>query len=353
MIRKLALVLLFASVGCRGDLWYPPPAELIVESKEEFLLRYSRKPGQLDRYRASYSVRASGSSWMEEDVEQVIYDETIGEVREGLAQVAFRRRDLTRESRRQGRRGQIVEDVPLDRDPDITPNFFVERGSTRKYYVISSRGTFAMRKTRDPTKPGVEKFPYPFHYVIGESLAFLLPILPEEGKKVGVGARWVEELPIIIGRAYMRNDFSLKVEHTVKSVRVEREKKEGKSKKGEKPRVVRKYVVIEFKLAGSFDSGDEEYARRFTDQERTRLRLRTELTGEGKIYFDPVLGKAFWKTLSYTIVSEHGRRVMLPRGETTGETFQVETIETTFSFASRLMAPDEPVRRPRERQMGP
>ena len=76
MIRKLALVLLFASVGCRGELWDPPPAELIVESKEEFLLRYARKPGQLDRYLASYSVRASGSSWMEEDVEQVIYDET-------------------------------------------------------------------------------------------------------------------------------------------------------------------------------------------------------------------------------------------------------------------------------------
>ncbi len=353
MIRKLALVLLFASVGCRGDLWYPPPAERIEGSKEEFVLRYARKPGQLDRYRASYSVRASGASWMEEDVEQVIYDETIGKVREGLFQVAFRRRDLKRESRKQGRRGQIVEDVPLDRDPDITPNFFVERGSPRNYYVISSRGIFAMRKTRDPVKPEVERFSYPFHYVVGESLAFLLPILPEEGKKVGVGASWVEELPIIVGRAYMRNDFPLKVEHTVESVRVVREKKKEKSKKGEKPRVVRKYVVIEFNFAGSFDSGDEEYARRFTDKERTRLRLRTELTGEGKVYFDPVLGKPLWRSLNYTIISELGRRVMLPRGETTGETLQEETIETTFSFASRLMAPDERVQRPRERQLGP
>jgi len=339
MIRRLMPVLLLLVFGCGEDLWRPPAAMRVLASKEKFLLQYSRKPGQLDRYRASFTVRARGATWAEEDVEQVIYDETIYKVREGLHKVAFRRRDLTRTSRRQGRKGQIVEDVPLDRDPDITPNFFVERGNPRKYYVVSSRGIFAMRKARDRLDPDKERFQYPFHYVVGESLAFLLPVLPEEAKKVGVEDKWAEEIPVIVGHAYMRNDFFLKVTQVVESTALTEDK--------------RKLVVIGFKLEGTFDSGDPKFARRFTDEERTNTKLRTAVAGEGKVYFDPVLGKAIWKNLRYTVVSAYQRKALLPRGEGTGETSKEDVTETTFSFACRLMRPGEKVTMPREPRVGP
>lgn len=339
MIRRVLVVSFVALAGCRGELWYPPDAQKVPESREKFLLSYTRKPGQLDRYRASFKLKRTGSAWMEEEVEQVIYDETVSRDEEGRFQVAFRRRDLTRTARRQGRKGQIVEDVPLDRDPEITPNFFVERGTPRNYYVISPRGLFAMRKRHDPLNPEEERFQYPFHYVAGESLAFLLPVLPEKGKKLGVGGRWTVELPVIVGRSYGRNDFALEVEHTVESV-VEL----GGG---------RKCVVIDFKFKGLFDSGDEKFAKRFTDAERTRRKSRCEVTGQGKVYFDPVLGKALWKTLDYTVASRYGRKVLLPRGEKTGETMKVDVTETTFSFASRLMARGERVTRPRETRAGP
>ena len=339
MTRRVLSVSFVALVGCRGELWSPPDAQKVPESKEKFLISYSRKVGQLDRYRASFTLRRSGSAWMEEKVEQVIYDETISQDEKGRFQVAFRRRDLTRTARRKGKMGQIVEDVPLDRDPEVTPNFFVERGNPRNYYVISARGLFAMRKAHDPLNPEEERFMYPFHYVAGESLAFLLPVLPEKGKKLGVGGRWTVKLPVIVGRTYMRNDFILKVEHTIESV----------IKLGGG----RKCVVIDFKFKGVFDSGDEQFAKRFSDVERTRSKSRAEVTGEVKVYFDPVLGKALWKTLDYTVASRYSRRMLLPRGERTGETMKVEVAETKFSFASRLMARGERVTRPRETRTGP
>ena len=333
-MRKIVPFVVVLSVGCKPELWYPPAAQEISESKQKFTPRYARRPGQLERYRASFTQRMKGSTWTEEDVEQVIYDETIGKIREGLFQVAFRRRDLTRTSRGQGRRGVLVEDVPLDRDPDITPNFFVERGSARNYYVVSARGVFAMRKSRDPLNPEQERFLYPFHYIMGESLAFLLPILPKKGQKVGVGDRWVEELPVVVGRNYMRNDFPLKVEHTVDSV----------MRLNDGP----KCVVVSFKFEGLFDSRADEFARRFTDGERSRFHLRTEVTGRGKIFFDPVRGKALWKSLDYEIVREYGREEMLPRGGAEqGVKWQTDKTETTFSFRSRLMTRNEKVVRPR------
>lgn len=340
MIRKLLAAFIVASIGCRGELWYPPRAQRIPETREKFRLSYFRKPGRLDRYRASFTLSASGSTRMEEEVEQVLYDETTseGEGENGLFQVAFRRRDLTRTFRRWTKRGLVIEDVPFDGDPDITPNFFVMRGSPRNYYMVSRRGLFAMRKARDPLNPEIERFLYPFHYVVGESLVFLLPVLPKKGRKVGVGDRWTEKLPVIVGRSYMKNDFDLKVEHTVESVR----RLESR----------RKCVVIEFKFQGSFDSGDEKFAKRFTDVERTRFKLRTDVTGEGKVYFDPVLGKVLWKTLDYQVVSEYGHRMMLPRGQAKGETLKKELTEEEFSFASRLMGPDEKVVQPRQDRGG-
>lgn len=232
------------------------------------------------QYKYRYSQQARGTVSLKEAAEGIISVTKEGEMEQGFSNLYFSCRETNRRRVEVVRNRQIINNKPRHASPAISPNVIRDKANPSiLLYPVDKYWRFGVREQS------------PFHYLVNDTLAYLLPAFAP--RKVVPGDEWTVRLPVIMGTIYGNNEFTLTCTH-----RLERFVSLPSGHDA---------AEISFTIEGSFDTSQEPYARRFSDAVRSSRRLVQNVDGAGRALFDLAAGILVWKELQYHISSTTSR----------------------------------------------
>jgi hypothetical protein len=277
----------------------------LAAAQKKYELRYKRTEGSADRYQATYSFRVrtkpNRSGYLvqhragleiDEDItaELILYHTGKTDGAGEFDRVVFRRRDEERKRLEVSPNGKVKQDKSLKDffQPKISPNFEREPKMARDGRIYTPMNSLGCIPTRAE---------HAYHYAWDDSLCYMFPVFPKGA--VGTGDSWEYKFPVIVGREFANNVFT--VTSTFKLTDIRRISATG-------GRDGPLCAVIEYKYYGFLDSAISKDLPVLADNQPGLLWRRDVVEGDGKVYFDIEAGKVRWRKESYRLDVERDTR---------------------------------------------
>ncbi len=328
--------------GCAP--WMPsmPKGTALPQPKERtFELSYWRAAGTVERYEWFLARKSNGPGThiSRERTRSLIMEYCLGKTSQDLDKVYFRRREYAREfmqtfvRKGEGDRDEVVtiiDETPRDGPVILTDNR--GRDSDKPwvtfYYTIARDGQFGMLPERK------------YHLLVGDSAAFLFPILPK--KPVKVGDSWERATAIRVGMSNRPYQFEVKM--TAKLSEIVKLQKEGKE---------RLCAKVEYEYRGQFNSEDHP---ELSAAEILPVRTRHEVKGSGWGRWGLKEGRFLWKddVLEVRIIRRLPKvtRTQEEGKQETHTSFQDDVEEHHVHVRARYLDYQERMRPSRSRRKG-